>query len=135
MKTGMLHLHHYLPYLFLMVLLISILRSYLGKIENPKTDKLLLVTLILAHFQLIIGFYLLFPFPEVEMGVIMKDAVIRFKFVEHPLLMLISVILITIGKSKSKKITDIKKANKLIFGYFIIAFILIIMTIPWDQIF
>ena len=135
MKTGMLHLHHYLPYLFLMVLLISIVRSYLSKIENPKTDKLLLGTLILAHVQLIIGFYLLFPFPEVEMGVIMKDAVIRFKFVEHPLLMLISVILITIGKSKSKKITDIKKANKLIFGYFIIAFILIIMTIPWDQIF
>jgi len=135
MKTGMLHLHHYLPYLFLMVLLISIVRSYLSKIENPKTDKLLLGTLILAHVQLIIGFYLLFPFPEVEMGVIMKDASIRFKFVEHPLLMLISVILITIGKSKSKKITDIKKANKLIFGYFIIAFILIIMTIPWDQIF
>lgn len=135
MKTGMLHLHHYLPYLFLMVLLISIVRSYLSKIENPKTDKLLLGTLILAHVQLIIGFYLLFPFPEVEMGVIMKDEVIRFKFVEHPLLMLISVILITIGKSKSKKITDIKKANKLIFGYFIIAFILIIMTIPWDKIF
>ena len=135
MKTGMLHLHHYLPYLFLMVLLISIVRSYLSKIENPKTDKLLLGTLILAHVQLIIGFYLLFPFPEVEMGVIMKDASIRFKFVEHPLMMLISVILITIGKSKSKKITDIKKANKLIFGYFIIAFILIIMTIPWDQIF
>ena len=135
MKTGMLHLHHYLPYLFLMVLLISIVRSYLGKIENPKTDKLLLGTLILAHVQLIIGFYLLFPFPEVEMGVIMKDASIRFKFVEHPLLMLISVILITIGKSKSKKITDIKKANKLIFGYFIIAFILIIMRIPWDKIF
>ena len=135
MKTGMLHLHHYLPYLFLMVLLISIVRSYLSKIENPKTDKLLLGTLILAHVQLIIGFYLLFPFPEVEMGVIMKDASIRFKFVEHPLMMLISVVLITIGKYKSKKITDIKKANKLIFGYFIIAFILIIMTIPWDQIF
>ena len=135
MKTGMLHLHHYLPYLFLMVLLISIVRSYLGKIENPKTDKLLLGTLILAHVQLIIGFYLLFPFPEVEMGVIMKDASIRFKFVEHPLMMLISVVLITIGKYKSKKITDIKKANKLIFGYFIIAFILIIMRIPWDKIF
>ena len=117
MKEGMLDLHHYLPYIFLLVLLISIVRAYLGKIENPKKDKLLLVTLILAHIQLLIGCYLLFPLPEVEMGVIMKDAAIRFKFVEHPLMMLISVVLITIGKYKSKKITDIKKANKLIFGH------------------
>ena len=78
MKTGMLHLHHYLPYLFLLVLLISIVRAYLGKIQNPKKDKLLLVTLILAHIQLLVGFYLLFPFPELEMSVIMKEFYITF---------------------------------------------------------
>jgi len=135
MKTGMLHLHHYLPYLFLLVLLISILRAYLGKIQNPKKDKLLLVTLILAHIQLLVGFYLLFPFPELEMSVIMKDSILRFKFIEHPSIMVLAVALITIAKIKSKKIEDVVKANKTIFSYFLVALVLIALRTPWDKIF
>lgn len=135
MKTGMLHLHHYLPYIFLLVLLISIVRAYLGKIANPKKDKLLLLTLILAHIQLLVGFYLLFPFPEVEMSVIMKDSILRFKFIEHPSIMVLAVALITIAKIKSKKMVDVVKANKTIFSYFIVALVLIAMRFPWDKIF
>ena len=135
MKTGMLHLHHYLPYLFLLVLLISILRAYLGKIQNPKKDKLLLVTLILAHVQLLVGFYLLFPFPELEMSVIMKNSMLRFKFIEHPSIMVLAVALITIAKIKSKKIEDVVKANKTIFSYFMVALVLIAIRFPWDKIF
>jgi hypothetical protein len=135
MKTGMLHLHHYLPYLFLLVLLISIVRAYLGKIQNPKKDKLLLVTLILAHIQLLVGFYLLFPFPELEMSVIMKDSILRFKFIEHPSIMVLAVALITIAKIKSKKIEDVVKANKTIFSYFLVALVLIALRTPWDKIF
>jgi hypothetical protein len=135
MKTGMLYLHHYLPYLFLLVLLISIVRAYLGKIQNPKKDKLLLVTLILAHIQLLVGFYLLFPFPELEMSVIMKDSILRFKFIEHPSIMVLAVALITIAKIKSKKIEDVVKANKTIFSYFLVALVLIALRTPWDKIF
>jgi len=135
MKTGMLHLHHYLPYIFLLVLLISIVRAYLGKIANPKKDKLLLLTLILAHIQLLVGFYLLFPFPEVEMSVIMKDSILRFKFIEHPSIMVLAVALITIAKIKSKKMVDVVKANKTIFSYFIVALVLIAMRFPLDKIF
>jgi len=135
MKTGILHLHHYLPYLFLLVLLISILRAYLGKIQNPKKDKLLLVTLILSHIQLLVGFYLLFPFPELEMSVIMKDSILRFKFIEHPSIMVLAVALITIAKIKSKKIEDVVKANKTIFSYFLVALVLIALRTPWDKIF
>ena len=135
MKTGMLHLHHYLPYIFSLVLLISIVRAYLGKIANPKKDKLLLLTLILAHIQLLVGFYLLFPFPEVEMSVIMKDSILRFKFIEHPSIMVLAVALITIAKIKSKKIKDVVKANKTIFSYFLVALVLIALRTPWDKIF
>ena len=135
MKTGMLHLHHYLPYIFLLVLLISIVRAYLGKIANPKKDKLLLLTLILAHIQLLVGFYLFFPFPEVEMSVIMKDSILRFKFIEHPSIMVLAVALITIAKIKSKKMVDVVKANKTIFSYFIVALVLIAMRFPLDKIF
>ena len=135
MNTGMLHLHHYLPYIFLLVLLISIVRAYLGKIANPKKDKLLLLTLILAHIQLLVGFYLFFPFPEVEMSVIMKDSILRFKFIEHPSIMVLAVVLITIAKIKSKKMVDVVKANKTIYSYFTVALVLIAMRFPWDKIF
>ena len=135
MYTGMLHLHHFLPFIFLLLLVMNIFRSFLGRIENTKKDKLLLFTLILAHLQLLIGLFLLFPLPEVEMSVIMRDSTRRFKYIEHPSIMFIAVILITIAKSRSKKIEDIAKANKTIFIYFIIALVLIALRTPWDKLF
>jgi Na+/citrate or Na+/malate symporter len=89
----------------------------------------------LAHIQLLVGFYLLFPFPELEMSVIMKDSILRFKFIEHPSIMVLAVALITIAKIKSKKIEDVVKANKTIFSYFLVALVLIALRTPWDKIF
>jgi len=134
MKTGMLHLHHYLPYLFLLVLLISIVRAFLGKIQNPKKDKLLLVTLIFAHIQLLFGLYLLINFISLA-GIDMGEPANRLITVEHPLMMIIAVALITIGKVKSKKMEDVVKANKTIFSYFLVALVLIALRTPWDKIF
>jgi len=127
--------HTLIPYALYILLLTSIIRAYLGKIENPKKDKILLLTLIFAHIQLILGILLLFPFPEVEISEIMKNKVLRFRFIEHPSMMLIGVIMITIGKSKSKKILDIAKSNKTIFIYFTIALVLIALRTPWDKLF
>jgi hypothetical protein len=66
-------------------------------------------------------------------GIHMGESANRFTTVEHPLMMLIGVVLITIGKVKAKKIEDIVKANKTIFTYFIIAFVLIALRTPWDK--
>lgn len=135
MSTGILHLHHYLPFIFLLLLLFSIYKAASNKLENVSKDKILLVTMILAHIQLILGIVLLFPLPEVEMGVIMKDAARRFKYVEHPSMMFIGVMLITIGRSKAKKITEKAKANKTIMISFLLAFIIICLRTPWDKLF
>jgi heme A synthase len=135
MSTGMLHLHHYLPFVFFLLLVINIFRSFLGRIANPKKDKLLLFTMVLAHVQLLIGLFLLFPFPEVEISVIIKDSARRFKYIEHPSIMLLAVILITLAKSKSKKIEDVAKANKTIYTYFIIVLVLIVLGTPWAELF
>ena len=135
MSIGMLHLHHYLPFIFFSLLIINIFRSYQGNIENPKEDKLLLFTMVLAHVQLLIGLFLLLPFPEIEISVIMKDSAIRFKYIEHPSMMLIAVILITIAKSKSKRIEDVSKANKIIYTYFVIVLVLIALGTPWPELF
>ena len=117
MKTGIEHLHHYLPYIFLLVLIVSILRAAFNKIPNVKKDKLLLTTLILAHIQLLLGMYMYLP------SAIIGGVMI---FGDHPVTMILGIVILTIGKLKSKKIEDNTKANKTIFISFLIAAILII---------
>ena len=117
MNTGIQHLHHYLPYIFLLVLIVSILRAAFNKIPNVKKDKLLLTTLILAHIQLLLGMYMYLP------SAIIGGVMI---FGDHPVTMILGIVILTIGKLKSKKIEDNTKANKTIFISFLIAAILII---------
>ena len=136
MSTGLLHLHHYLPFLFFIVLIISIVRAALNKIPNAKKDIFLALTLILAHIQLLIGLVLLIPMATVvDWSGVMGNAASRFLLLEHPLTMLIVVVLITLGKVKAKKIEDNAKANKTVFGYFTVALILIALRTPWDKLF
>jgi|TARA_B110000914_G_scaffold92559_1_gene81408 hypothetical protein len=137
MSTGLMHLHHYFPFLFFIVLIISIVRSGLNKIPNAKKDIFLALTLILAHIQLLIGLVLLIPkmATVVDWSGVMGNAASRVLLVEHPLTMLIAVVLITLGKVKAKKIEDNAKANKTVFGYFTVALILIALRTPWDKLF
>ena len=136
MSTGLMHLHHYLPYLFFIVLIISIVRAALNKIQNVKKDLFLTLTLIFAHIQLLLGLVLLIPMATVvDWSGVMGNAASRFLLVEHPLTMLIAVVLITLGKVKAKKIEDNAKANKAVFGYFMVALILIALRTPWDKLF
>ena len=133
MSTGLLHLHHYLPFVFLFLLLFSVYKAATNKIEDVNKDKILLSTMILAHIQLLIGIVLLFPFPEVEMSVIMKESSRRFKYIEHPSMMFIGVMLITVGRAKAKKITEKAKAHKTIMITFLLALIVICIRTPWDK--
>jgi len=127
-------IHQLLPYVFYLALIISIVKAYMGKFTNPKKDNLLTVTLILAHTQLLLGIYLMIDFIS-KAGIHMGESANRFIAVEHPLMMIMGIILITIGKVKAKKIEDIAKANKTIFNYFTIALVLISLCTPWDKFF
>jgi len=133
MHTGLKHFHHFLPFVFYIVLFITVVKAFLGKIQNPKKDVLLTLTLILAHIQLILGIVLLFPF--LQAGIEMGNSANRFITVEHPLTMLIGVVLITVGKIKAKKIENVGKANKTIYYYFLIALVLFALRTPWDKLF
>ena len=126
-------IHHFIPFLLYVVLLISIVRAALNKIENPKKDKFLTLSLIFAHVQLLIGIVALIPF--LSNGVDMANAASRFLIVEHPLSMILGVVVLTIGKVKAKKIEDVAKANKTILIYFIIAIVLFAIRTPWDKLF
>ena len=90
-------------------------------------------TLFLAsvHLQALLGI-LLYVAREwyqhmSEMGV----AKIRFWTVEHTLGMLIAVVLIQVGRTKSKKATEAARKHKLSVIFFSIGLLIILAMIPW----
>ena len=142
MDTGLLHLHNILRWVILLFLLIAIIKSFAGMTGNkPFTNgdkKIGLFLMISAHIMLLIGLYQwlggrygLFTGGVPENVSIMKDKFYRFFLVEHPVSMLIAIILITIGRAQSKKnIADVSKHKKT-FWYYIIALIFILAAVPW----
>lgn len=138
MYTGLQHLHSYLAYLVLLGLVVSIIGALVGYSKNrPFTDgdrKLGLLGLIPAHLQWVIGLVLYFVSPlgaSNASGEVMKDAVSRLYFLEHPLMMIIAVVLITIGYARAKRLKDDRKRFTSIFLFYGIALILILIRIPW----
>lgn len=97
-----------------------------------RTRVLSLITLIVLHFQFLLGFILYFISPKVIFsGESMKAPLTRFFLVEHITAMLIGVALVTIGYSAAKKaLNDSKKYNKLLI-YYIIGSLIILAAVPW----
>jgi hypothetical protein len=93
--------------------------------------------MITAHTQLLIGLFLYFisPFIQVAMvrgmGFAMKDAVLRFWAVEHIGGMVAAIALITVGRILTKKATEHNVKHKRSLLFYLLAFLIIMMLIPW----
>ena len=141
MYIGLKHLHSFLPYLLLTVLLFAFVRSVIAyRGQHPHTEghrKNGLILLILAHTQFLIGGVLYFVSPMStsglnDLGAAMKDSTIRLYTIEHPLTMILAIILITMAYSKSKKYISSQLKHKLKSIYFGLALVLILSKIPWS---
>lgn len=138
MYTGFQHLHSGLAYLLLAAMLLSILVVLVAAMrKSPFTDKIrkvALVGLISAHLQLIIGLVLYFisplGFPSLS-GEVMKDSLARLYALEHPLTMIIAIILITVGYSRAKRMTEDRKKYNSILIFYVLGLLLILLRIPW----
>lgn len=135
-------LHSYWAYLVLLILIIAVVNAIVktvgGKEYSANDFRISLFTLIVSHLQLLIGFILYFVSPrfavfgELGMGGVMKDAVNRLYLIEHPLVNIIVVVLITIGYSKHKKKLTSTPKLKTIAIFYTIALVLLISRIPWS---
>ncbi len=104
---------------------INALSSYiLRKDFTDKDLRISLFALIFSHIQLLIGLVMYFMSPYFEMitssgmGSVMKDSAIRLYAIEHPLMNILAIALITIGWSKHKKETESAgKFRKIMFFY------------------
>ncbi|MBA8987855.1 MULTISPECIES: hypothetical protein [Sphingobacterium] len=130
------HLHSTLAIVLLIALVVAILitiANYAG--NKPYNRKIALIGLISAHIQGLIGIILYFVSPlglSSFSGENMKNGDLRLYFLEHPIMMIIALVLITMGYSKAKKLTDQKAANKTVIIFYILGLILILTRIPWS---
>jgi uncharacterized membrane protein len=128
-------LHSGLAYFALLLLVIAVVNSIIGlfsKKEYLEIDKKIgLFALGAIHTQIVIGFVLYFVSPLGLMGFSMKDSALRLTSMEHPLINIIGIVLITIGWMKHKKLTSSVSKFKTIAIYFGLGLALILSRIPW----
>jgi NADH:ubiquinone oxidoreductase subunit 2 (subunit N) len=131
-------LHSGWAYIALLLLIIAVVVSLLGffsKKEFTKTNRTIaLLALIGIHLQLLGGLILYFvsPIGLNSLGN-MKDAAIRLTSLEHPLINIIAIVLITIGWSKHKKGADSNAKFKAIALFYTLGLILILSRLPWSS--
>ncbi len=129
METGLLHLHNILRWLILLFLLITLFQAFS---KNPGIRKTSLWLMICAHVTLLIGLYQVIAGPfgylkGLPEGVeLMKDKFYRFYWIEHPVSMIISIVLITIARRKSKDLN-----YKAVTILLVLALIFILAAVPW----
>ena len=133
-------LHSYWAYLVLLIVILATINSIIGMVTKKefgaKDFRIALFALIVTHIQLLIGivlFVVVNNFGEIGMGEIMKNASLRLRNVEHPLLMVIAITLLTIGYSKHKnKRTSSAKFKTLAIPY-ALALVAMLAMIPWKM--
>jgi heme A synthase len=126
--------HSGLRWVVLALLIGAIINAFTGKSRTfEKKDKMLsLFAMVFLHIQLLLGLALYFTSPRVKFSDgWMKDASFRFYGMEHILMMVIAITLVTIGYSKSKKQSVPAKKFKTIALWYSIALLVIIAAIPW----
>jgi len=142
MYSSIKELHSYFAFAVLGLLVLTILNSFIGLSRkrpfNLQDRRIALITLIFSHLQLVLGLIMLFTSPYLDfvkangMGAAMKDSVIRLYVVEHPLINIIAIALITIGWSKHKRTEEDTKKFKFIGYLYLIALVLLLSRIPWS---
>ena len=123
-------------YLALLLLVVTVLNSVIGMITKKeftaKDRKIALFGLIFTHVQLLVGLILYFvsPLGKASLGQI-SDASLRLTSLEHPLMNIIAIALITIGWSKHKKAATNEAKFKSIAIFYGIGLVFILAKLPW----
>ncbi|WP_194851805.1 hypothetical protein [Nonlabens antarcticus] len=126
-------------YLLVLVLFIATVNAVIGfftKREFGNRDfSLALIGLIVTHIQLLIGIILYLTPQNLARweGFEMSNSATRLLIIEHPLMMIIAVALLTIGYSKSKKKIVSRGKFKMLSIFYTLAFLVILSRLPWSQ--
>lgn len=129
-------------YLALLLLVVAVINSLIGMFSKKeftaKDRKIALFGLIGIHTQLLIGLILYFVsangfqmIKTVGMGGLTTES--RLLALEHPLINIIAIALITVGWSKHKKLTTSESKFKTFSIFYGLGLLLILSRIPWSM--
>lgn len=133
-------LHSGWAYIAVLLLVFAVVNSLIGHFSKKeftaKDRKIALFGLIGIHIQLLIGLIIYFV-SEIGMKAFstegaMKIPELRLTMLEHPLVNIIAIALITIGWSKHKKLTTSESKFKTISLFYGLGLVLVLSRIPWS---
>ena len=141
MHQILLHIHSYWRWLVLVAILIIVIKSIIGyksdSIYNSKDGILRKIVISILHIQFILGSIIYSFSPLVKtffknISENIHEREIRFFAIEHSLMMLVAIVIVTIGAVKVKKQSDSKLKYQTTYVWFGIALIIILLNIPWE---
>ena len=124
-------------YLALLLLIIAVVNSVIGLVSKKeftsKDRKIAILALASIHTQIVIGIILYFVSQKgfSSLGQ-MSNKALRLTSLEHPLINIIGITLITIGWVKHKKLTTSESKFKTFSIYYGLGLVLILSKIPWE---
>ncbi|MEJ7780697.1 MAG: cytochrome B [Daejeonella sp.] len=136
MYSFFLSLHSGVRYLVLLLLALALILSItalFGKKDYTESNrKVNLFAMIATHTQFLAGLILYFVSPLVQygnMGEAMKNPLTRYWTVEHAVLMLFAIALITVGHARSKRAAQAINKHRAIALYYGLAVLVIVVAI------
>jgi len=139
MYTFVQNLHSGLAYLVLIsiigAILFTLINYFRGRDFHDGIQKSALVAFVFSHTQFLVGLFVYFLSPlgfSNFSGDAMGDATSRLYILEHPLTMILAVVFITLGYTRSKKATESGKRYKMLLIFYILGLILMFARIPWE---
>src|SRR5687768_17034536 len=137
MYNILVHAHSGWRWIVLILMLAAIIKAFSGWRGNKEfmagDKKLAMFAMIAFHIQFLLGWILYFVSPKglamTSVDGFMKVTAARFNALEHPLMMTIAMIVLTIGYGKAKRAAEGK--FKKIFIFYFITILLVLAAIPW----
>ncbi|MDI9319009.1 MAG: hypothetical protein QM530_00915 [Phycisphaerales bacterium] len=138
----MIHTHNLFRWIVLILALLTIIKSFSGMRNNKdfgaSDRKWPLLFMIAMDIQLLLGLMLYFTrplgfqnFQNIGTANVMANAAFRFSALEHPVGMIIAIVLAHIAFRLTKQAIDHRTKFKKIFIYSLLSLILMLATIPW----
>ena len=136
MHNALLHAHSGLRWIALILLVVAIFNAAKSQSSGQylKKDKMInLFAMVFMHIQLLIGLVLYFTSDKVNfVEGWMKDSLLRFFGMEHILLMVLAIAVITMGRSKAeKKLKGTRDKHRKIMVSYTIGLLIVLISIPW----
>ncbi|MBA3854595.1 MAG: hypothetical protein C0503_09275 [Gemmatimonas sp.] len=141
MHSTLLHTHNLLRWVVLVLGVLAIARTAKGlggSVPFAAARKSLAMFMGTVHLQVLIGLLLLMNSPIVQaamrdMEATMADRALRQVVVEHPTLMVLAAIVITVGSIVAKNRATDAARHKVGLTFAVLTLVVILAGIPWQR--